>query len=246
MEMTECGKHGKPYSRLPTLPTLFGNPFRIPTLLRPRRRVRCLGATAKTSHNLNSSPQLRKGLVTDVPGPMCNGCSGTLASPTIARSGALRMGHPGGWVEVEEGGRASHDAHISESRCGAPGTRDEVVASPNHRAIRRAQDGAPGRLGGVEEGGRASHDAHISESRCGAPGTRDEVVASPNHRAIQARSGWGTRAVGWGGGGRSCFARCPHLRIETGAPGTRDEVVASPTIARSGALRMGHPASVGR
>ena len=31
-----------------------------------------------TSHNLNSSPQLRKGLVTDVPGPMCNGCSGTL------------------------------------------------------------------------------------------------------------------------------------------------------------------------
>jgi hypothetical protein len=31
-----------------------------------------------TSHNLNSSPELRKGLVTDVPGPMCNGCSGTL------------------------------------------------------------------------------------------------------------------------------------------------------------------------
>jgi hypothetical protein len=81
-----------------TLPTLFGNPFRIPTLPRPRRRVRCLGATAKTSHNLNSSPQLRKGLVTDVPGPMCNGCSGTLTSPTIARSGALRMGHPGSWV----------------------------------------------------------------------------------------------------------------------------------------------------
>ncbi|RZU39391.1 hypothetical protein BDD14_0771 [Edaphobacter modestus] len=61
-----------------TLPTLFGNPFRIPTLPRPRRRVRCLGATAKTSHNLNSCPQLRKGLVTDVPGPMCNGCPGTL------------------------------------------------------------------------------------------------------------------------------------------------------------------------
>ena len=69
-----------------TLPTLFGNPFRIPTLPRPRRRVRCLGATAKTSHNLNSSPQLRKGLVTDVPGPMCNGCSGTL---TLSRIGFL-------------------------------------------------------------------------------------------------------------------------------------------------------------
>jgi len=38
-----------------------------------------LGATAKTSHNRNSSPQLRKGLVTDVPGPKCNGCSGTLS-----------------------------------------------------------------------------------------------------------------------------------------------------------------------
>ena len=31
-----------------------------------------------TSNNLNSSPQLCKGLVTDVPSPMCNGCSGTL------------------------------------------------------------------------------------------------------------------------------------------------------------------------
>jgi hypothetical protein len=34
MEMTEYGKHGKPYSRLSTLPTLFGNPFRISTLPR--------------------------------------------------------------------------------------------------------------------------------------------------------------------------------------------------------------------
>jgi hypothetical protein len=32
---------------------------------------------AKTSHNLNSSPQLRKGSVTDVPGPICNGRPGT-------------------------------------------------------------------------------------------------------------------------------------------------------------------------
>jgi hypothetical protein len=31
MEMTEYGKHGKPRSRLSTLPTLFGNPFGITT-----------------------------------------------------------------------------------------------------------------------------------------------------------------------------------------------------------------------
>jgi hypothetical protein len=30
MEMTKYGKHGKPRSRLPTLPTLFGNPFGFP------------------------------------------------------------------------------------------------------------------------------------------------------------------------------------------------------------------------
>src|SRR5258707_7255834 len=77
----------------PPLPTLFGNPFRIPTLPRPRRRVRCLGATAKTSHNLNSSPQLRKGLVTHVPGPKCNECSGTLISQErlVSLFGAERM-----------------------------------------------------------------------------------------------------------------------------------------------------------
>ena len=42
MEMTEYGKHGKPRSRLPTLPTLFGNPFVIPTFPRPRRLDSCL------------------------------------------------------------------------------------------------------------------------------------------------------------------------------------------------------------
>jgi hypothetical protein len=36
MEMTEYGKHGKPRSRLSTLPTLFGNPFGITTFPRPR------------------------------------------------------------------------------------------------------------------------------------------------------------------------------------------------------------------
>jgi hypothetical protein len=39
MEMTE---YGKPKSRLPTLPTLFGNPFGIPTFARPRRLDSCL------------------------------------------------------------------------------------------------------------------------------------------------------------------------------------------------------------
>ena len=42
MEMPEYGKHGKPRSRLPTLPTLFGNPFGIPTFPRPRRLDSCL------------------------------------------------------------------------------------------------------------------------------------------------------------------------------------------------------------
>jgi hypothetical protein len=37
MEMTEYGKHGKPKCWLPTLPTLFGNPFGIPTIGMVRR-----------------------------------------------------------------------------------------------------------------------------------------------------------------------------------------------------------------
>jgi hypothetical protein len=34
--MTEYGKHGKPRSRLSTLPTLLGNPFEITTFPQPR------------------------------------------------------------------------------------------------------------------------------------------------------------------------------------------------------------------
>jgi molybdopterin synthase catalytic subunit len=49
---------------------------------------------------------------------------------------------------AEEGGRPSDDAHISESRYGAPGS-----------------------VAGAEESGRPSDDAHISESRYGAPGS---------------------------------------------------------------------------
>jgi hypothetical protein len=73
----------KPAFGLSTLPTLFGNPFRIPTLPRPRRRVR-FRSKGKASHTLNSSPHLRKGLVTDVPDPMCKGCSGTLTCGRLA------------------------------------------------------------------------------------------------------------------------------------------------------------------
>jgi hypothetical protein len=35
-------------------------------------------ARAKTNPNFKLKPYHRKGLVTDVPGPKCNGCSGTL------------------------------------------------------------------------------------------------------------------------------------------------------------------------
>ncbi len=55
---------------------------------------------------------------------------------------------------VEESGPPSDDAHISESRYGAPG------GSASQRV-----GGLPGQV----EGGRPSDDAHISESRYGAP-----------------------------------------------------------------------------
>ena len=74
MEMTEYGKGGKPRSRLPTLSTLFGNPFGIPTFPRPRRLDICLLMP------LNSNHRHRKGLVTDVSGPQRNACPGTLTS----------------------------------------------------------------------------------------------------------------------------------------------------------------------
>lgn len=72
MEMTECGKHGKPKNRLLTLPTLFGNPSGIPKFPRPRRLDICLSCA------INSIHRHRKGFVTDVCGPQRNVCSGTL------------------------------------------------------------------------------------------------------------------------------------------------------------------------
>jgi hypothetical protein len=46
MEMTEYGKHGKPRSRLSTLPTLLGNPFGTTTFPRPRLLAHFKGARA--------------------------------------------------------------------------------------------------------------------------------------------------------------------------------------------------------
>jgi hypothetical protein len=60
-------------ARLPTLPTLFGNPFGIPTFPRPRRLEIYV-----FSCPLNWKPCYCKGLVTDVSGPQRNACPGTL------------------------------------------------------------------------------------------------------------------------------------------------------------------------
>ncbi len=80
----------------------FPHSLEIPSdshITRPRRRVRCLGATAKTSRNLNSNPQLRKRLVTDVPGPKCNGCSGTLTLKTAVQQSMAENGDPGSFCD---------------------------------------------------------------------------------------------------------------------------------------------------
>jgi hypothetical protein len=52
-------------------------------------------------------------------------------SPPVARSGGLRMGHPGGLGWVEEGGRAPHDAHLSD---------DEAVAKMGHPVLWWAEE----------------------------------------------------------------------------------------------------------
>jgi hypothetical protein len=75
MEMTEYGKGGKPRSRLSTLPTLLGNPFRITTFPRPR-----LLAYFKVQEHERRNPRPfdLKGVVTEVLGPKCNERSSTL------------------------------------------------------------------------------------------------------------------------------------------------------------------------
>jgi hypothetical protein len=75
MEMTEYGKHGKPRSRLSTLPTLLGNPFGITTFPRPR----LLAYFKVQKHERPNPRQLDlKGVVTQVLGPKCNERSSTL------------------------------------------------------------------------------------------------------------------------------------------------------------------------
>src|SRR5450631_3850876 len=112
MEMTECGKHGKPRSRRSTLPTLLGNPFGIATFPPPR----LLAYFKMREHERpNPRPLDLKGVVMEVLGPKCNGCSGTLTPlsellwlllflaesvagrahrPAEARGADLRLIHP--------------------------------------------------------------------------------------------------------------------------------------------------------
>jgi molybdopterin synthase catalytic subunit len=93
----------------------------------------------------------------------------------------------------EESGRPSDDAHISESRYGAPdfvarerseegvdGRREENGRPSDDAHVPNARDGAPGFVGrerseeGVdgrgEENGRPSDDAHVPNAGDGAPG----------------------------------------------------------------------------
>ena len=77
--MTEYGKHGKPRSRLSTLPTLFGNPFGIATFPRPRLLAYF---KAQKQERPNPKPLDLKGVVMEVLGPKCNGRSSTLTGWT--------------------------------------------------------------------------------------------------------------------------------------------------------------------
>jgi hypothetical protein len=73
--MTEYGKHGKPRSRLSTVPTLRGHPFGITTFPRPR----LLAYFKMQEHERpNPRPLDLKGVVMEVLGPKCNERSGTL------------------------------------------------------------------------------------------------------------------------------------------------------------------------
>jgi len=65
MEMTEYGKHGKPRSRLSTLPTLFGNPFGITTFPTASTAEYFKGLEQKGS---NPRPLDRKAVVMEVLG----------------------------------------------------------------------------------------------------------------------------------------------------------------------------------
>ena len=64
MEMTEYGKHGKPRSRLSTLPTLLGSPYGITTFPRP--------LLLAYTRDRNPRPLDLKGVVMEVLGPNCN------------------------------------------------------------------------------------------------------------------------------------------------------------------------------
>jgi hypothetical protein len=84
-EMTEYGKHGKPKSRLSTLPTLLGNPCGITTFPPPR-----LLAYFKMQGHERPNPEAFRpqGVVMEVLGSKCNERSSTLI-PARA-TGALK------------------------------------------------------------------------------------------------------------------------------------------------------------
>ena len=84
--MTEYGKHGKPWCRLPTLPTLFGNPFGIPHSHGLGDRLYVFSCPPHTNHSA------RKGLVTDVSGPQRNACPGTLTHQELCYHFSIHQG----------------------------------------------------------------------------------------------------------------------------------------------------------
>jgi hypothetical protein len=98
------------------IPATLEIPSRIPTLPRPRRRLGVWEQYQRSSHNLNSRSQLRKRLVTDIPGPMCNGCSGTLTRQPAAempyRTDRRHAVHHGGEQSTSSSACGIEDAFI--------------------------------------------------------------------------------------------------------------------------------------
>jgi len=115
MEMTEYGKHGKPRNRLSMLSTLFGNPCGITTFPQPRLLAYF---KMQDQERPNPRPLEHKGLVMEVPGPKCNGCSGTL---TPLRSLWFCFRVLGDQAQEEEAcGRESASSYIDSIR--SPGS----------------------------------------------------------------------------------------------------------------------------
>jgi hypothetical protein len=136
MEMTEYGKHGKPRNRLSTLPTLFGNPCGITTFPQPRLLA---NFKMQDQERPNPRPLDHKGVVMEVPGPKCNGCSGTLTPLSVfcccccfcfsthqgRRCGQERGRYETQFRRCQEGANAAPDA-LRISDCAFRGPLDQV------------------------------------------------------------------------------------------------------------------------